>query len=300
MLLGLQNLTDLPTLSLTVFFCQCSARRLQHWYTAQCRIASLFNCSFLQISQTQSWHALNLAGPPFLSVRACPLCLTPPRFVHSRSSEICPERLKQSMRNHDIIHEIPFMHCFCLGMHLDDALLIALDVEHMHCRLFSIACDDPTIADPYVGLINIFDLSNDGLFIVKASHVPNPCKIFTLLPEQCPKDGDPIIVPDIDTFWTYWNLDAENMLTDMDWRGVVAMGGSILACLSLPHAVCGSNSEIRHFQWEHFSTLDRPFPIWNVCWRGGDQNHSCLWNNQGVSSLWDGVHMHQEHYLNPQ
>ncbi|KAK0430174.1 hypothetical protein EV421DRAFT_1893613 [Armillaria borealis] len=26
------------------------------------------------------------------------------------------------------------------------------------------------------------------------------------------------------------------MLTDMDWRGVVAAGGSVLACLSLPHA----------------------------------------------------------------
>ncbi|KAK0190247.1 hypothetical protein F5146DRAFT_1000312 [Armillaria mellea] len=111
----------------------------------------------------------------------------------------------QSMRNHDIIHEIPFMHCLCS--------------ECMHCRLFSVTRDDPAIADPYVGLVNIFDPSNDGLFIAQASRVPNPCKIFTLLPVQCPKDGDPII-----------------MLTDMDWRGVVAAGSSILACLSVPHA----------------------------------------------------------------
>ncbi|KAK0215262.1 hypothetical protein EDD85DRAFT_962801 [Armillaria nabsnona] len=106
----------------------------------------------------------------------------------------------QSMRNHDIVHEIPFVCRLRSGMHLDDALLIALNMEHAHRRLFSVARDDPAIADPYVGLINIFDLSNDGHFLAQASHVPNPCKIFTLLPEQHPKDGDPVIVPDIDMF----------------------------------------------------------------------------------------------------
>ncbi len=160
------------------------------------------------------------------------------------------------MRNHDIVHEIPFVRRLRSGMHLDDALLIALDAERAHCRLFSVARDDPAIADPYVGLVNIFDPSNDGLFVAQASRVPNPCKIFTLLPEQRPKDGNPVIVPNIDTFRTHWNLYTENMLTDMDWRGVVAAGGSVLACLSLPHAVCGSNSEIRHFQREHFPTSD--------------------------------------------
>ncbi|KAK0220640.1 hypothetical protein IW262DRAFT_1297690 [Armillaria fumosa] len=156
----------------------------------------------------------------------------------------------------NIIQEDPFVWRLRSGMHIDDALLIALDIERTYRRMFAVARDDPAIADPYVGLVNVLDTRNQGLFTTQNSRISDCFRVFQLHPKQHPRDGDPVMVPDIGTFKIHWNLYTENMLAGLDWKGVVAAGGGVLACLSLPHVVGSSNSDIRRFQREHYPTSD--------------------------------------------
>ncbi|KAK0207385.1 hypothetical protein IW262DRAFT_1282164 [Armillaria fumosa] len=56
------------------------------------------------------------------------------------------------------------------------------------------------------------------------SQISDCFRVFQLHPKQHPHDGDPVMVPDIGTFKTHWNLYTENMLAGLDWKGVVAAG----------------------------------------------------------------------------
>ncbi|KAK0462230.1 hypothetical protein IW261DRAFT_1327273 [Armillaria novae-zelandiae] len=91
--------------------------------------------------------------------------------------------------------------------------------------MFAVARDDPAIADPYVGLVNVLDTRNLGLFTAQNSRISDCFRVFQLHPKQRPRDGDPVMVPGIGTFKTHWNLYTENMLAGLDWKGVVAAGG---------------------------------------------------------------------------
>ncbi|KAK0483117.1 hypothetical protein EDD18DRAFT_1362088 [Armillaria luteobubalina] len=161
-----------------------------------------------------------------------------------------------SKEQFNIIQEDPFVRRLRSGMHIDDALLIALDIERTYRRMFAVARDDPAIADPYVGLVNVLDTRNQGLFIAQNSRISDCFRIFQLHPKQRPRDGDLVMVPDIGTFKNHWNLYTENMLAGLDWKGVVAAGGAVLACLSLPHVVGSSNSDIRRYQRKYYPTSD--------------------------------------------
>ncbi|KAK0472901.1 hypothetical protein IW261DRAFT_1424042 [Armillaria novae-zelandiae] len=156
----------------------------------------------------------------------------------------------------DIIQEDPFIWRLCSGMHIDDALLIALDIEQTYHRMFAVAHDDPAIADPYIGLVNVLDTRNLSLFTAQNSRISDCFRVFQLHPKQHPHNGDPVMVPGIGTFKTHWNLYTENMLASLDWEGVVAAGRGVLACLSLSHVVGSSNSDICRYQREIYPTLD--------------------------------------------
>lgn len=72
-----------------------------------------------------------------------------------------------------------FTCCLCKGINVDSAALFAFEEDQTCRRLYAITCDNLALADSHIGLIDIFDKENQGLFYSTPSDIPLQCMLFT-------------------------------------------------------------------------------------------------------------------------
>ncbi|KAK0441772.1 uncharacterized protein EV420DRAFT_1649883 [Desarmillaria tabescens] len=153
-----------------------------------------------------------------------------------------------------------FTHHLRNGLDVDDMALLASEEDQTRRRLYAIARNDPAIADAHVGLVDVFNEDNKGLFLSTLSDVSLQCTLFTdpagghFYPE-----GDPVMVSSLQQFENSWKSFTENMLSEIDWNNVAVAGGSVLACLDhLSPKILDSPIRTRqyHQRWYPDSDID--------------------------------------------
>jgi hypothetical protein len=137
------------------------------------------------------------------------------------------------------------------GVSLNLVLKRSLRSEAYLCRLFATDNTDHRLNNPYVGLVDVF-ASPATVRIARARVIESAVEfsaryVMPLSDHVRRPEGSATMVPDIDTFERNWSLFTENSLVHLlDWRGVVAAGGSVLACLTpLPDSTVHSRGSMR-------------------------------------------------------
>ncbi|KAK0431486.1 hypothetical protein EV421DRAFT_1743088 [Armillaria borealis] len=153
-----------------------------------------------------------------------------------------------------------FTHRLRKGINVDNAALLTSEEDQTRRRLYAIAHDDPVIADTHVGLVDVFDKENQGLFRSTPSNVPLQCTMFTdKAGGQSILEGEPVMVSSFQQFGDSWKSFTENMLLEIDWNNITVAGGSVLACLDrLSPTILGSPVHTRQYyrKWYPNSDID--------------------------------------------
>ncbi|KAI0656088.1 ankyrin [Cubamyces menziesii] len=153
------------------------------------------------------------------------------------------------------------------GPGVTDALLEALQPsltdEAELRKLFATDKSHARLADPYVGLVDIFDAPDDvrttRARVIASEDDLSAQYIFPLPEKQRRKDGDPAMVSSLEDFKKNWAIFSEGSLSQLaDWSNVVVAGGSIQACLTpLPDSAKASKRAMRkYFHNNAFPTSD--------------------------------------------
>ena len=153
------------------------------------------------------------------------------------------------------------------GPGVTDALLEALQPsltdEAELRKLFATDKSHARLANPYVGLVDIFDAPDDvrttRARVIASEDDLSAQYIFPLSEKQRRKDGDPAMVSSIEHFKKNWAIFSEGSLSQLtDWSNVVVAGGSIQACLTpLPDSAKTSKRAMRkYFHNNAFPTSD--------------------------------------------
>ncbi|KAF7347372.1 Ankyrin repeat protein [Mycena venus] len=153
---------------------------------------------------------------------------------------------------------------------LDDVLKPSLEIEHELRQLFA---DDKTherLADPHVGLVDVFD-APDAIRVTRARIVQDDQDlsahyIMPLTKEKRRLEG-PCMLDNLSDFKKNWDVFTEGSLSQLlDWKNVVAAGGSVLACLEpLPEAAKGSRRNMRkHYHAAAYPSSDIDLFLWGL------------------------------------
>lgn len=166
------------------------------------------------------------------------------------------------------------------GARLDRVLQPSLDDETELRTLFATDKTHPRLADTHVGLVDVFDapvdLRTTRARVVKEGDRHFREKFIMPVPDLRRRaEGTPSTVTNVREFQA--NLDAftGGSLSQLDWKNVVAAGGSVLACLTpLPddreeqRGVWRSMSEIKTALTAHYSgcypTSDVDLFLWGL------------------------------------
>ncbi|KAH9895597.1 ankyrin [Cubamyces lactineus] len=153
------------------------------------------------------------------------------------------------------------------GSGVTDSLLGALqpsladEAELRH--LFATDKNHARLADPYVGLVDVFpapdDIRTTRARVIASEDDLSAQYIFPLSEKQRRKDGDPAMVSSLEDFKKNWAIFSEGSLSQLtDWSNVVVAGGSIQACLTpLPDSAKTSKRAMRkYFHSNAFPTSD--------------------------------------------
>lgn len=149
------------------------------------------------------------------------------------------------------------------GVSLDDVLKPSIADEAELRKLFAQDRKSTRLADPYVGLVDVFDAPDDirkTRARVVADEADLSAKyVMPLTDDRRRKDGTPAMVADLDEFKKNWAIFTEGSLSQLtDWSNVVAAGGSVQACLApIPDYAKASKRTLRkYFHNRAFPTSD--------------------------------------------
>jgi len=123
------------------------------------------------------------------------------------------------------------------GVSLDDALAPAIESETELRRLFATDRKNPTLNDPFIGLVDVF-AAHSSTRLTQARKVHgeqelNAHYVFPLPEEKRRADREPAMTASLDDFKTAFNIFSEGSLSQLiDWDNVIVAGGSVLACLT--------------------------------------------------------------------
>ncbi|KAF8987598.1 hypothetical protein BDQ17DRAFT_1435523 [Cyathus striatus] len=140
------------------------------------------------------------------------------------------------------------------GVDLQSVLKPSIDDEAALRRLWATDKSNSRLANPYVGLVDVFAapasirttrarvISPDGSNL-------NTKYVCPLTEENRRKEGDACMVDSLDEFKKNWAIFTEGSLSQLlDWNNVIASGGSVLACLTpLPDEYPASDVDL--FLW---------------------------------------------------
>ncbi|KAF8999457.1 hypothetical protein BDQ17DRAFT_1328336 [Cyathus striatus] len=144
------------------------------------------------------------------------------------------------------------------GVNLQSALKPSIEDEAALRRLWATDKSNTRLANPYVGLVDVF-AAPTSIRTTRARVIsPNGSNLNTkyvcsLAGENRRKEGEACMVDSLDEFKKNWAIFTEGSLSQLlDWNNVIASGGSVLACLTpLPDEVKGSRSKRAVRKWYH-------------------------------------------------
>jgi hypothetical protein len=149
------------------------------------------------------------------------------------------------------------------GVLLDDVLKPSLVDEAELRKLFAQDKSNARLADPYVGLVDVFDAPADirttRARVVANENELNAKYVMPLTADRRRKEGAPAMVESLDDFKKNWSLFSEGSLAQLlDWSNVIAAGGSVQACLApVPSEAKASKRTLRKYFHSHaFPTSD--------------------------------------------
>lgn len=157
------------------------------------------------------------------------------------------------------------------GVSLDSVLAPSVENEAELRRIYAQDRKHARIADPYVGLVSVFDAPVDirstRARVVKDEDDLSAKHIFPLDNAKRRKDGEPCMVNSLEEFQKNWSIFTEGSLSQLtDWNNVVAGGGSVLGCLlPLSEKNKESKRDIRKFYHSQaYPTSDVDLFIWGL------------------------------------
>jgi len=157
------------------------------------------------------------------------------------------------------------------GVSLDRVLQPSLDEEAELRKLFANDRQNARIANPYVGLVDIFTAPK-AIRTTRARVVggqeDSPSKYVMPIAEMNRREeGSPSVVDDLEQFKKNWAIFSEGTLVQLlDWDNVVAAGGSVLACLTpLDENQKATRRSIRkYYHSQVYSTSDIDLFLWGL------------------------------------
>jgi len=157
------------------------------------------------------------------------------------------------------------------GVSIDHVLQPALDEESELRKLFATDRQNERIANPYVGLVDVFDapeaIRTTRARVVQDDNDLSATYVMPLSKTNRRKEGTPSMVADLDEFKKNWSVFSEGSLSQLiDWNNVVAAGGSVLACLTpLAEAAKQSKRSIRkYYHSSAYPTSDVDLFLWGL------------------------------------
>lgn len=157
------------------------------------------------------------------------------------------------------------------GVLLDDVLKPSVEDETELRQYFASDRGNARLADPYVGLVSVFDAPED-IRKTRARVIVNDedriAKHIMPVPDNERRaEGAPCMVADLEEFKKNWAIFTEGSLSQLiDWNNVVAAGGSVLACLTpLADAHKVSKRAIRkYYHSVAYPTSDIDLFLWGL------------------------------------
>ncbi|KAG8887163.1 hypothetical protein FRB98_000419 [Tulasnella sp. 332] len=124
------------------------------------------------------------------------------------------------------------------GAPLTSAITPSLEDESILRRLFATNRDHKRLQNPYVGLVDAFGASTDCIRNIRARQIKDGADLtdkYVMAFDETTRrnDGELAMAPTFEDFKTRWAIFSEGSLSQLiDWTRVVAVGGSVLACLA--------------------------------------------------------------------
>ena len=157
------------------------------------------------------------------------------------------------------------------GLSLDTVLASSIEHEADLRRLYAQDRNNVRIADPYVGLISVFDapasIRTTRARVAKDEEEFSSKYVFPLRDDRRREDGDLCTAESIGDFQKNWSIFTEGSLSQLtDWNNVIAAGGSVLGCL-LPLSEKNKESKRsirKYYHSEGYPTSDIDLFIWGL------------------------------------
>jgi hypothetical protein len=188
------------------------------------------------------------------------------------------------------------------GVSLDDALQPSLDDEAELHRLFATDKTNARLANPYVGLVDLFDAPID--LRTTRARVPKDAvdliakHVMPLLGKRRRTEGASATVCNLADFKRNWSVFTENSLSQLtDWSNVVAAGGSVLACLApLPEYATASKRAIRkYYHSAAYPASDVDLFLWGMTPEQAEIKINAIYEAVHDSVPWDVTCVRTKH-----
>ncbi|KAJ4472019.1 ankyrin repeat protein [Lentinula aciculospora] len=157
------------------------------------------------------------------------------------------------------------------GVSLKSVLQPSLDDEAHLRRLFATEKDNARLEDPYVGLVNVFDAPPEirtvRARVVKDKEDLDGEYVMPLDPKDRKPEGAASMVPSLEEYQKNWTVFSEGSLSQLfDWNNVVAVGRSVLACLTpLPEEAKVSKRAMRkYYHGSTYPSSDVDLFLWGL------------------------------------
>ncbi|KAG6815090.1 hypothetical protein H0H87_005247, partial [Tephrocybe sp. NHM501043] len=151
------------------------------------------------------------------------------------------------------------------------ALQLSLNDKAKLRKLFATKKKNARLADPLVGLVNVFnvpvDIRTTRACIVKDDQDLLRKYIMPLSETNRKAERMPSMVKDLEKFKKNWLIFTEGFLSQlMDWNNVIAARGAVLACLTpLSEETKESKQNIRrYFHSAAYPTSDVDLFLWSM------------------------------------
>ncbi|KAG6906166.1 hypothetical protein DXG01_015516 [Tephrocybe rancida] len=188
------------------------------------------------------------------------------------------------------------------GDSLDEALQPSLDDEAELRKLFATDKDNTRLADPLVGLVDVFDAPEDirttRARVVKDEEDLSRRHVMPLSESNRRKEGTPSMVADLEEFKKNWAIFTEGSLSQLiDWNNVVAAGGAVLGCLSpLSDANKESKRSIRkYYHSVAYPTSDVDLFLWGMDAEQAEKKIKQIYEAVRDSVPWDVTCVRTKH-----
>ncbi|KAJ7661416.1 ankyrin repeat protein [Mycena polygramma] len=188
------------------------------------------------------------------------------------------------------------------GVPLDPVLKPSLDDETELRRLFATDKAHARLANPYVGLVDIFDAPADirttRARVVKDEIDLSAQYVMPLSELNRRKEGTPSMVSDLDEFQKNWAVFSEGSLSQLfDWNNVVAAGGSVLACLTplSEEAKVSKRSMRKYYHSVAYPTSDVDLFLWGMTPEQAEMKITKIYEAVRDSVPWDVTCVRTKH-----